>query len=97
MQCPRNAGFKAAVAAAAVGLGACGGNLGPSPSASLQGANPERVHGLLHAADASGISKIKHVVIIIQENRSFNNLFMSYPGATTLTYGYDTSNDKILW
>lgn len=95
MQCPRNAGFKAAVVAAAVGLGACGGSLGPSPSASLQGANPERVRGLLQAADASGISKIKHVVIIIQENRSFNNLFMSYPGATTLTYGYDSSNDKI--
>jgi phospholipase C len=30
---------------------------------------------------------IQHVVIIIQENRSFNNLFMGYPGAETRGYG----------
>jgi len=38
---------------------------------------------------------ITHVVFVIQENRSFNNLFMGYPGATTQSYGYDTSGDKI--
>lgn len=38
---------------------------------------------------------IQHVVFIIQENRSFNNLFMGYPGATTATYGYDESGTKI--
>jgi phospholipase C len=32
-------------------------------------------------------SCIEHVVIIIQENRSFNNLFMNYPGAATRTFG----------
>jgi phospholipase C/MFS family permease len=30
---------------------------------------------------------IKHVVIIIQENRSFDNLFSGFPGADTVTYG----------
>jgi phospholipase C len=30
---------------------------------------------------------IKHVVIIIQENRSLNNLFMGFPGASTKTVG----------
>ncbi|MBV9264476.1 MAG: hypothetical protein JO324_09145 [Candidatus Eremiobacteraeota bacterium] len=35
-------------------------------------------------------------MIIVQENRSFNNLFMGYPGATTSTYGYDTNNKKII-
>ena len=30
---------------------------------------------------ASGIHKIKHVVIIMQENRSFDNYFGAYPGA----------------
>lgn len=30
---------------------------------------------------------IQHVVIIIQENRSFNNLFMGFPGAATRTFG----------
>jgi phospholipase C len=32
-------------------------------------------------------SKIQHVVILFQENRSFNNLFMSFPGADTSTTG----------
>ncbi|HEY2474023.1 MAG TPA: hypothetical protein VGI19_04395, partial [Candidatus Cybelea sp.] len=41
------------------------------------------------------IDKIKHVIIVIQENRSFNNLFYGYPGAKTVTYGYDTKNQKI--
>jgi phospholipase C len=38
---------------------------------------------------------IQHVVIIVQENRSFNNLFHGYPGATTATYGYDSKGQKI--
>ena len=38
---------------------------------------------------------IKHVVFIIQENRSFNNLFLGYPGATTQRYGFDQGHRKI--
>ena len=34
-----------------------------------------------HRTGSSG--KIQHVVIIVQENRSFNNLFYKFPGATT--------------
>ena len=40
-------------------------------------------------------SKIKHVIIIVQENRSFNNLFYDYPGAKTKSYGYDSHGKKI--
>ena len=40
-------------------------------------------------------SPITHVVFIVQENRTFNNLFMGYPGATTQNYGYDTKGHKI--
>jgi phospholipase C len=40
-------------------------------------------------------SPIQHVVFIIQENRSFNNLFLGYPGAFTQDYGYDTDGNKI--
>jgi len=40
-------------------------------------------------------SKIQHVVIVVQENRSFNNLFLGYKGATTISYGYDTHGNKI--
>jgi phospholipase C len=32
-------------------------------------------------ANASGIHKIKHVIIIMQENRSFDSYFGTYPGA----------------
>ena len=32
-------------------------------------------------ADEAGISKIKHVVVIMQENRSFDSYFGTYPGA----------------
>jgi len=46
-----------------------------------------------HRTGSSG--KIQHVVIIVQENRSFNNLFYKFPGATTATYGYNTSGTKI--
>jgi len=38
---------------------------------------------------------IEHVVFVIQENRSFNDLFMGFPGATTATYGYNTRGRKI--
>ncbi|HZY98818.1 MAG TPA: alkaline phosphatase family protein [Candidatus Baltobacteraceae bacterium] len=31
---------------------------------------------------------VKHVVIIVQENRSFDNMFAGFPGADTQTYGY---------
>ncbi len=37
---------------------------------------------------------VKHVVVIIQENRSFENFFAGYPGADAPTFGY--SNGKKL-
>src|SRR5580698_4825877 len=36
---------------------------------------------------ASGAGKISHVVFIVQENRSFDNLFQGYPGADTASSG----------
>ena len=39
--------------------------------------------------------KIQHVVIIVQENRSLNNLFYGFPGADTVSFGYDSKNQKI--
>ena len=47
-----------------------------------------------HRATLSATA-IKHVVFIIQENRSFNDLFLGFPGATTQSYGYDTKGTKI--
>jgi len=39
--------------------------------------------------------KIQHVVIIVQENRSFDNLFHGYPGADTVSSGLDSNNQVI--
>lgn len=49
--------------------------------------------GLTVAGPAAGpaltpsVSRIKHVIIVVQENRSFDNLFAGYPGAETTTTG----------
>ena len=34
-----------------------------------------------HYVVASGIHKIKHIIVIEQENRSFDSYFGTYPGA----------------
>jgi len=65
----------AAALAAAVGLSACGG---AAPPASYV---PQALRGR-----ANG-TPIKHVVILIQENRSFDNLFAAFPGADGTTTG----------
>ncbi|MBV8198059.1 MAG: hypothetical protein JO263_07985 [Candidatus Eremiobacteraeota bacterium] len=71
-------------------LCACGGNgsllAQPALSGSFDpGAGP----------DVKVSKHIKHVIIIIQENRSFNNLFAGYPGATTSLFGKNSKNKKI--
>jgi phospholipase C len=38
---------------------------------------------------------IQHVVFIIQENRSFDNLFHGYPGAHTASYGMDSKGQRV--
>jgi phospholipase C len=40
-------------------------------------------------------SKIRHVVIIFQENRSVDDLFNGFPGADTVRYGLNTSGRKV--
>src|SRR5438067_2331643 len=40
--------------------------------------------GAASAATLSGIHKIQHVVVIMQENRSFDSYFGTYPGADGL-------------
>ena len=40
-----------------------------------------------HHHGTGGSNLIQHVVIIVQENRSFNNFFATYPGADATTIG----------
>ncbi|MGA9019424.1 MAG: hypothetical protein WB438_10900, partial [Candidatus Cybelea sp.] len=65
------------VCASAAMLGGC--SLG---SHGAQGALPYMQSGnAMRVLDGTGAGKITHVVYIVQENRSFNNLFYGYPGA----------------
>src|SRR5262249_51063730 len=49
----------------------------------------------LRLLSQSGAGKITHIVFIVQENRSFDNLFQGYPGADTVAYGKDSSGRRI--
>ncbi|MGA8574904.1 MAG: alkaline phosphatase family protein [Candidatus Cybelea sp.] len=49
----------------------------------------------LRALDATGAGKIEHVVFIVQENRSFDNLFQAYPHADTVSSGKDSHGKTI--
>ncbi|MBV8530857.1 MAG: hypothetical protein JO104_06030, partial [Candidatus Eremiobacteraeota bacterium] len=76
----KSSGRLAAIAAAAfavIGAACSNGSSAPIPQSARQ------------TARRASASPITHVVFIIEENRSFNNLFMGYPGATTQNYGYD--------
>jgi phospholipase C len=43
-----------------------------------------------------GLSSIKHIVIIMQENRSFDNLFNGFPGADTVPSGMSAGANVVL-
>jgi phospholipase C len=75
---------KAFVNLALLGLLA-GCSVGPSaPDGRLDGFTP----AVMPAKGNPVGSYIKHVVVIIQENRSFENFFAGYPGADAPTFGY---------
>jgi phospholipase C len=50
---------------------------------------------MLPTQPTSGIFKIKHIVWIMQENRSFDDLFQGYPGADTRPYGEDSQGHTV--
>lgn len=94
-----------AILSANVVLASCGSNgsntSAPlSPQLSLQTPSPSPAPtnvGTLgdHFSTASLRGKIDHVVVIVQENRSFDNLFYGYPGADTAVSG-KTSNGSVV-
>ncbi|MBV9103176.1 MAG: hypothetical protein JO060_06265 [Candidatus Eremiobacteraeota bacterium] len=47
------------------------------------------------APTSAGQGKIRHVVVIVQENRSFDNLFSGFPGADSATYGFTHTGQKV--
>src|ERR1700722_2522946 len=79
------------VAALSVTLSACSsGQRSPSP-----GNVVPFVNGVGFVPPAKTSSKIQHVVIIVQENRSFDDLFQDYPGANTVSSGKNSKGQTI--
>ncbi len=68
---------------AGVAVAACGGNGSNTIPATQQGSSR-------HATSSS--SPIQHVVIIVQENRTFNDFFATYPGGDGTTVGKVAAN-----
>ena len=66
----------------AAAIAGCGGGSGGSSVASLP-----QLSSAMPDSPPPGKQKIKHVVIVIQENRSFDNLFATFPGADGTTVG----------
>jgi len=75
--------FVISLAAIAVLLTGCGGGGGTSVTTSMANVVPSPVP--LFPVQPGSV--IKHVVIIVQENRSFDNLFSGFPGADTASGG----------
>ena len=69
----------------------------PACSASSYGAAalPASANDVMERIDGTGAGKITHVVYVVQENRSFDDLFQGYPGADTVSSGKDSFGDTI--
>jgi phospholipase C len=77
---------RATALAALTALGGC----------SMGGSLPYMQSGApLRALNGTGAGKITHIVYIVQENRSFDNMFQGYPGANTVPEGKDSNGNTI--
>ncbi len=95
MRCLGYPGRVLLAAAMTLLIASCGGTTGSSPSTNLPAANPSHPAGGFGAFRSKASGKIQHVVIIVQENRSFDNLLQGFPGADTKPYGYTSSGQKV--
>jgi phospholipase C len=78
-----------ALCAAAAMLGGCAGAGAVShPGIGAAG-------GLSAHKAQPAVTLPQHVIVIVQENRSFDNLFQGFPGADTQSFGYNTLGDQV--
>ena len=83
--------IRSKTAALLAGLALAGCSLGSQPSVPYM-----ESAAALESLNQTGAGKIKHVVYIVQENRSFDDLFHGYPGADTVSSGKDSKDHTIL-
>lgn len=82
--------------ALAFAFAACsGGGMSPSRTVLPPSGTGAQPRAYANAVVPRATGKIKHVVIIFQENRSFDNLFQGFPGADTQSWGYKSDGSKI--
>jgi phospholipase C len=80
-----NMGARITPVLAVIALVACGrGSTPPAPPSP----GPPSVSSSIHG-------KVQHIVIIIQENRSVDNLFQGLPGADTVVTGLDSTGKSV--
>jgi phospholipase C len=85
-----------AALAACAALAGCSGGTASIPTSTTGVATAHRAAGAdSQPAAAARKSKIQHVVIVVQENRSFDNLFQGYPGANTVSSGKNSKGQTI--
>jgi phospholipase C len=68
----------------------------PTETPTLRSASPTPVEPGVDAASFATRWPIKHVVFLIKENRTFDNLFGSFPGADGARYGMDDGERRPL-
>jgi phospholipase C len=92
-------GIRAGVVSATLIAGACSGRPAAAPPAAFPAFVPASVLGSRNAgpprAHSSAATPIEHVVFIIQENRTPDNLFQGYPGADTVASGLNSKGQTI--
>ncbi len=77
------------VALAVVGCASSGSTaVAPVAAPAQRAALPSRFH-------SGSSNKIKHIVVIVQENRSFENIFAGFPGADAPKFGYTHDGTKV--
>jgi phospholipase C len=72
-----------------VAVAACTGPPPPIPSSSVPFGKAASFSRL-----SSGSTPIQHIVLIVQENRTLNDLFATFPGANGQTFGYELVNGQ---
>ena len=89
MTSARRPAWRTALAIAAAGLALAGCANAP------RDALPSRAGSRPSAIRAASSGKIEHVIIVVQENRSFDDLFQGYPGADTVASGKNSMGKTI--
>lgn len=89
-----NARNSIALAVMPLALASCS-SAAVGPSTGVPGVAPVRTTRTANARKVVTGSPIQHVIFVIQENRTLNDLFLGFPGAFTQAYGYDEQGAKV--